>query len=143
MHLLKLFVRDNLIQEFFLLFILQMLAPIIRLVTNRACPMTDNACVSLYAVGTGAAAAAQITRSRKGQHINSSDMLDSAEGPAAHDDTLLLAITEDQFGNYLVNPETLETLKQVHVLLSQLSQPQCLATACLGCFVPTYASSFL
>eukprot|EP00775_Hariotina_reticulata_P005847 gene5847-6088_t len=95
-------------------FMQQMLAPIIRLVSDRACPMTDNACVSLYAVGTGAAVAAQITRSRKERHINSSDMLDSAaKQTAAPDDALLLAITEDQFGNYLVNPETLETLQQV------------------------------
>jgi hypothetical protein len=78
--------------------------------------MTDNACVSVYAVGPAAAAA---TRAKRGK-AQAQDQLeqDGAPGPE-EGDVVVMAVTEDPFGTYLVDPKTLQTMNQVrskHIL---------------------------
>ena len=81
--------------------------------------MTDNACVSVYAGGPAAAAA---TRKKRGtgpdhqqqQQNGNADKEDSYAG--GDDGVLLMAVTEDPFGTYLVDPKTLQTLEQVRTL---------------------------
>uniref|UniRef100_A0A383VZG2 Carotenoid oxygenase n=1 Tax=Tetradesmus obliquus TaxID=3088 RepID=A0A383VZG2_TETOB len=83
-------------------------------------PMTDNACVNVLTVGSAAAAATK-------QQRNSTNTSGFGIAAASSNDTSrsngstqqqqralqLLAITEDLFGSYLVDPASLQTVKQV------------------------------
>lgn len=87
-------------------------------------PMTDNACVSIHAVGPaaahsnsngaaclGASHSSSSSTAARGGH--SSGSTGSAQGGSVTDQVQLLAITEDPWGSYLVHPDTLQTLQQV------------------------------
>lgn len=88
---------------------LQMLAPFGALLSRRfpLTPMTDNACVSIHAVGPAAAHSI----SNGATCSSNSKAANSGLDPA--DQVQLMAITEDPWGSYMVDPETLETLEQV------------------------------
>jgi uncharacterized membrane protein len=91
-------------------------------------PMTDNACVSVLTVGSAAAAATRKQRSattgkEKGRTSTTTGVIDSSSSNGTSKQQQqrlqqqraleLLAITEDPFGSYLVDPDTLDTVKQV------------------------------
>eukprot|EP00878_Enallax_costatus_P010147 GHUV01010592.1.p1 GENE.GHUV01010592.1~~GHUV01010592.1.p1 ORF type:complete len:535 (+),score=145.73 GHUV01010592.1:183-1787(+) len=90
-------------------YIQQMAAPFAAMLfgTRRFTPATDNACVSVYAVGPGAVAADE----RQRRSINTADegLTDTSKQAV-----LLNAFTEDPFGSYIVDPTTLETIRQVY-----------------------------
>lgn len=92
----------------------KMLAPFGSLLSRRfpLTPMTDNACVSIHAIGPAAAHSnsngATCPPSTAAGYNSSSS---SSRGSAAQLE--LLAITEDPWGSYLMDPHSLETLKQV------------------------------
>lgn len=103
---------------------LQVLAPFGALLSRRfpLTPMTDNACVSIHAVGLAAehsnSNGATMPTSTNTSSSSSSPLGVSSRkelDPAAQVE--LLAITEDPWGSYLLDPETLETLEQVGVSL--------------------------
>jgi hypothetical protein len=107
---------------------LQMLAPFGALLSCRfpLTPMTDNACVSIHAVGPAAqhsnsnGASMPNTTTNTGSSNNSSSIGIGPQGGSskaldAAAQVELLAITEDPWGSYRVDPETLETLEQVGV----------------------------
>jgi hypothetical protein len=109
-----------------LLLLLQALAPFAALVPEPLLkllpsaliptipPMTDNACVSVLSVGPAAAAA---TMQQRSQTSSSSGMSEQQQRALQ-----LLAITEDPFGSYLVDPDTLDTVKQVNTSETNLTQ---------------------
>jgi hypothetical protein len=83
--------------------------------------MTDNACVSIHAVGPAAAHSnsngATCPTTSAGNNRSSSSGGGGGVGGGsrvvAGDQVELLAITEDPWGSYIMDPETLETLEQV------------------------------
>jgi hypothetical protein len=88
-------------------------------------PMTDNACVSVLTVGPVAGSPARQQRSatsgsQEKETSSATGINDSSSNGMAYQQQQqqqralqLLAITEDRFGSYLVDPDTLDTVKQV------------------------------
>ena len=94
-----------------------MLAPFGSLLSRRfpLTPMTDNACVSIHAIGPAAAHSnsngATCPPSTAAGNNSSSSSSTGSKASAAQVE--LLAITEDPWGSYLMDSHSLETLKQV------------------------------
>lgn len=115
----------------------QFLAPVGALLFSSINPMTDNASVSLYSVGPAAAADTIQQRSSSSSRKASTTGRNGLE---------LLAITEDQWGSYLVDPATLKTIKQVrcclvassvHQGIKQVTQPA--SPLCAPCWADMHA----
>lgn len=129
---------------------LQMLAPFGALLSRRLLtPMTDNACVSIHAVGP--AAAHSNSNGATVAVTNSSSSSKSGVDELSADEQLqLMAITEDPWGSYLVHPDTLETLKQVGCCVSHACVVRtcgCLSWLCIwlvgGCVISSQLSQMV
>lgn len=93
--------------------------------SRRFSPMTDNACVSVHAVGPGAAAADAKTI-HKATTATTAAKQDDGEEDVTESQVLLYAVTEDPFGSYLLDPETLRTIQQVMLCTDYLHDAVCI-----------------
>lgn len=92
-----------------------MLAPFGALLSRRfpLTPMTDNACVSIHAIGPAAAHSNSNGATCPTSISTDSSSSSGGKGVDIAAQVELMAITEDPWGSYIVDPETLDTLEQV------------------------------